>query len=90
MNDVEISDSSLPTAPDPVLAQLKRIRGQLDGIIAMYSDERACVDIAHQLVAARNSLGRVARDLLTGEAGRCTKERRIEDLNEVLKELFRY
>ncbi|MCA9370213.1 MAG: metal-sensing transcriptional repressor [Pseudomonadales bacterium] len=74
---------------DSITLQLKRIRGQIDGIITMYDDERACVDIVRQVVAARNSLGRVARDLLTTEAGRCTKEQQIEDLDVVLKELFR-
>lgn len=79
----------MPTA-DPALTQLKRIRGQLDGIIAMYEDERACVDIVRQVVAARSSLGRVARDLLTNEASRCSQERRPEDLEEIFKEIFRY
>ncbi len=76
-------------SPDQVLNQLRRIRGQLDGLIAMYSDERACIDIVRQVIAARNSLGRVARDLLTGEATRCTKERKLEELDMLLKELFR-
>jgi DNA-binding FrmR family transcriptional regulator len=75
---------------DQVVTQLRRIRGQLDGILAMYEDERACVDIVRQVIAARSSLGRVARDLLTGEASRCSRERRTEDLDDILKELFRY
>lgn len=75
---------------DPVLLQMKRIKGQLDGIIGMYENEQACIDVVRQVIAARNSLGRVARDLLTGEASRCTKERNVEELEEVLKELFRY
>lgn len=75
---------------DPLLAQLKRIRGQLDGVVAMYEDERTCVDIVRQVIAVRSSLGRVARDLLTGEASRCSQERRVADLDEILKEVFRY
>jgi DNA-binding FrmR family transcriptional regulator len=75
---------------DPILTQLKRIKGQLDGVIAMYEDEQTCVDIVHQVIAARNSLGSVAQKLLFGEANRCTKERRVEDLNEILREVFRY
>ena len=78
------------TPKDPVLPQLKRIRGQVDGIIKMYDDERACIDIVRQVIAARNSLGRVARDLLTNEANKCSKEKRADDLGEVLKEVFRY
>lgn len=75
---------------DKVLSQLKRIRGQLDGIIRMYEDERSCVDIVRQVIAARSSLGRVSRDLLSGEATRCSRERKVDELNEILKEVFRY
>lgn len=75
---------------DSTLIQLKRIRGQLDGVIDMYNNERACVDIVRQVIAASSSLRRVARDLLTNEANRCTKERRVEDLDDILKELFKY
>lgn len=75
---------------DKVLTQLKRIRGQVDGIIKMYEDERTCVDIVRQVIASRSSLGRVARELLSGEATRCTKERKPDELNEIFKEIFRY
>ncbi len=75
---------------DPILTQLKRICGQLDGVTKMYDDERACIDIVRQIVAVRSSLGRVARDLLTNEATSCRKDDRTEDLDAVLKEIFRY
>ena len=75
---------------DKSLTQLKRIRGQLDGIIRMYQDERGCVDIVHQIIAARGSLGRVSRDLLSNEATRCSKEKKVDELDDVLKEVFRY
>ena len=84
-----MTDSILPKTSDLALVQLKRIRGQLDGLINMYEDERACIDIVRQVIAARNSLGRVARDILTGEATRCTKQSRLKDLDMLLKELFR-
>lgn len=75
---------------DPVLAQLNRIKGQIEAITTMYQDERACTDVVRQVIAARSSLGRVARDLLTNEASRCSQEKRVADLDEVLKEVFRY
>lgn len=77
-------------ADDTLVHHLKRVRGQLDGIIAMYEDERACVDIVRQVIAVRGSLGRVVRELLSSEASRCGQERRVEDLDLVLKELFKY
>lgn len=77
------------SSTDPVLSQLKRIHGQLGGVIKMYEDERGCVDIVRQIAAARSSLGRTARDLLTSEATRCTRQQNVAQLEEILKELFR-
>ncbi len=75
---------------DAKIAQLKRIRGQVDGIIKMYEEGRPCIDVVRQVIAVRSSLGRTARDLLTGEACKCSTEARTEDLSDVLKELFKY
>lgn len=75
---------------DPVLAQLNRINGQVDGIIRMYQDERVCVDIVRQVIAVRSSLGKVARDLLNSEARKCSQGDKLENLDEILKEVFRY
>ena len=75
---------------DQIEKQLKRIRGQVEGIGRMYEGNRPCVEIARQIAAVRNSLSRVARDLLTSEASRCSKEKSCYQLDEVLKELLRY
>lgn len=75
---------------DKILAKLKRVNGQIEGIINMYEQERTCVDIVRQVVAARSALGGVAKDLLTTEASRCTKERKAAELEEILQEVFRY
>ncbi len=83
-------NTKIPNTDDKIFIQLKRIRGQIDGLINMYQDQRMCVDIARQILAARNSLSRVARDLLTNEAKRCTKVRDTKQLDKVLKELLRY
>jgi DNA-binding FrmR family transcriptional regulator len=77
-------------ATDKTLTQLKRINGQISGVIAMYEDGRSCVDVVRQAIAASNSLRSVARDLLTTEAGRCSRERNIEELEAILKEVFKY
>ncbi|PIY80269.1 MAG: transcriptional regulator [Candidatus Pacebacteria bacterium CG_4_10_14_0_8_um_filter_42_14] len=76
-------------ASDPQITQLKRISGQLDGIVRMYESERDCIDVVHQIVAVRNSLSRVAKDLLTTEACSCSKKQDIDRLDTVLKELLR-
>lgn len=74
---------------DKTVHQLKRIRGQIDGIIRMYDDDKSCIDVVHQVVAARNSLGRVARDLLSDEASRCSRTKDFERLELVLKEMLK-
>jgi DNA-binding FrmR family transcriptional regulator len=56
----------------------------------MYEDERLCVDVVRQLMAVRNSLGRVARDILTDEASRCTHKQKIDELDEILKEALKF
>ncbi len=82
--------SRMSQAPDEILVQLKRIRGQIDGVISMYEQEQSCVDIVRQVIAVRNSLGTVVRKLLSGEASRCHKERKVEEMDEILREAFRY
>lgn len=83
-------DTQVKPKKDKTVTQLKRIRGQIDGIINMYEDERACVDIVRQVIAASNSLKTVARSLLTDEASRCSRERNVDELEKVLKEVFKY
>jgi DNA-binding FrmR family transcriptional regulator len=77
-------------ANDPIVTKLNRVKGQLDGIVRMYEDDRQCIDVVRQIIAARNSLSSIARDLLTDEASSCSKERRTEDLEKILKEIFKY
>ena len=80
---------TLPVENDQIVAQLNRIRGQIDGIAKMYQDRRECVEIVQQVAAARSSLGRVARDILSTEAVHCSREKRLDDLQGILAELFR-
>lgn len=75
---------------DQVTSQLNRIKGQLEGVIAMYQEQRDCVDVTRQILAIRGSLSKVARVLLSSEASRCTRERRIGDLDKVLEEVLRH
>lgn len=75
---------------DQTNTQLKRIKGQIDGIIEMYAGDRECIEIVRQIIAVRNSLTSVARAVLSDEAMKCSKERRIEDLDAVLAEVFKY
>jgi len=73
-----------------ITKQLRRIRGQVEGIERMLENQRACIDVVRQIIAIRNSLSTVARNVLEDEAQICKKEQRIDDLNDILKEVFKY
>lgn len=88
MTDFELTPTTL-VSDDAIIQRLKRISGQIDGIVKMYQDDRACIDVVRQVIAARNALGSVARELLTDEASRCSREQKIDELELVLKELLR-
>ena len=75
---------------DEIVTQLKKAKGQIDGVLGMYEQEKSCIEIVRQIIAARNALTKTARDLLNTEANRCSRERRIEDLDQVLAEVFKY
>ena len=47
-----------------VLRLLKTARGQLDGIIKMVEDDRYCMDISQQVLAADAMLRRVNKEIL--------------------------
>lgn len=73
---------------DKVLTRLKRIRGQIDGIIKMYDECRECGDVVMQVAAARAALASVGRELLKSEAVACAKENKGSKLDKLLKQLF--
>lgn len=72
-----------------MITQLKRVSGQVDGIIRMIENERKCIDIINQIIAARNSLSSVGRELLVNQAKCCSKNSDYEQLETILQKLFK-
>ncbi|MEG1427111.1 MAG: metal-sensing transcriptional repressor [Oscillospiraceae bacterium] len=67
---------------------LKTARGQLDGILAMVEDDRYCIDISNQLLAAQAILKKANKEILTAHLMGCVKSAKSEEaLDEKLKEL---
>ncbi len=60
-----------PAARAANLLQLKRARGQVEGIERMIHDDRYCADIILQIAAARASLQVVAKSLLESHLKAC-------------------
>ena len=78
------------------LQYLKTVRGQVDGIIKMIQDERYCIDVANQVLAAQSLLRKAELSILQGHLRHCVKEacmtnnpdEKIEELNHILEKLL--
>lgn len=53
---------------------LKTARGQLDGILKMVEDDRYCIDISNQILAAQSILSRANREIIRAHMQGCVKE----------------
>jgi DNA-binding FrmR family transcriptional regulator len=47
-----------PEVAHEVLTRLRRVRGQIDGVISMIEEERSCADVVTQIAAASRALDR--------------------------------
>jgi CsoR family transcriptional regulator, copper-sensing transcriptional repressor len=56
------------------LARLRRIEGQVTGLVRMVEEKRYCVDILNQVRAARAALKRVEDSVLREHVGHCVSE----------------
>ena len=72
-----------------IITQLKRISGQIDGIINMIESGRECMQVVDQIMAARNSLSRVGSDYLSLQVQSCTQQGDKKQLNKIISKLFR-
>lgn len=53
---------------------LKTARGQIDGILRMVDEDRYCVDISNQIMAAQSVLARANREVLRAHLQGCVAE----------------
>ena len=71
-----------------VLRLLKTARGQLDGILKMVEEDRYCIDISQQVMAAEAMLIRVNREILAAHLrGFVQQAATAEDREEKVEEL---
>lgn len=71
--------------------RLSKIKGQINGIEKMISDERACMDVIQQIVAARAALSKLGVEILKDEARSCIKgdNGKVQSLEDVIEKLFK-
>lgn len=73
-----------------ILRLLKTARGQIDGIIRMVEEDRYCIDISHQLMAAQSILKSANKEVLSAHLKSCvrnaaTEEERDTKIDELVK-----
>ena len=57
-----------------MLRLLKTARGQIDGILKMIEEDRYCLDISHQIMAAGAVLRRANKEVLKAHLEACVRE----------------
>ena len=80
-----------------VLRRLKTGRGQMDGIIKMVEEDRYCIDISTQVMAAEAMLNRVNQEILTAHLKHCVntahtqeeREKKIDELVDMLGKILK-
>ena len=59
---------------EQITRSVKIARGQLDGILRMIEEDRYCVDISNQLLAAQAILKRTNQEILHAHIRSCVRE----------------
>ena len=81
-----------------VLARLRRIAGQVEGIARMLEEDRYCVDLLLQVASAQAALGQAGKLVLRSHVETCVTEaltsgkpaERKQKLDELMEVFARY
>jgi DNA-binding FrmR family transcriptional regulator len=65
--------------PEEILGRLKKIEGQVRGVIHMIEDKRHCEDILVQVAAIRAAINQVGAQMLVGRLTTCLEEAQVAD-----------
>lgn len=75
------------------IKRLKKIEGQIKGIIRMIENKRYCIDILTQTKAAGAALKKVEQNILEGHLKSCVKDsilgQKEEDVQEKIEEIMK-
>ena len=79
------------------LRLLKTARGQIDGIMRMVEEDRYCIDISTQVMAAEAMLNRANKEILTAHLKHCVntaqtqeeREKKIDELVDMLGKILK-
>lgn len=82
---------------EQVARLLRTARGQIDGILKMVEEDRYCIDISTQVMAAEAMLNRANQEILAAHLKHCVKtasteaerEQKIDELIGMLGKLLK-
>ncbi len=57
-----------------VTTRLRRIEGQVRGLVKMLDEDRYCIDVLHQMQAVKSALARAESELLKEHAAHCVAD----------------
>ena len=74
---------------------VKTARGQLDGILIMVDEDRYCIDISNQLLAAQAVLSKANREIIKAHMKSCVKaalesgsgEEKLDELMSIIEKI---
>lgn len=74
---------------------LKTAKGQIEGILKMVEDDRYCIDISNQILAAESILRKTNKEIIHAHMTNCVKEafqsgnedEKIEELIAILDKI---
>ena len=89
-------DKKMQEERKKALQSLKTAKGQVEGIIKMIEDERYCVDISNQIMAAQSLLKKANLIILKNHLHHCVKdacntedaEVKIEEIINILEKVM--
>ncbi len=59
---------------EKVVARLKRLEGQVRGLVRMLEEDRYCIEVLHQMQAVKSALSRAESELLKQHAAHCVED----------------
>lgn len=77
--------------PRELKNRLKRIEGQIRGVLRMMEEEKECTDVLHQLSAVRNAVDRVTVHVIGADMEKCLvedlqKTEELRDTDKIIKD----
>lgn len=54
--------------------RLKRLEGQVRGVIKMLEEDRYCIDVLHQMQALKSAVARAESEILKDHAASCVED----------------